>query len=310
MANELTEAELENEKLLNLAKHGGKEGLEKIAETVNEEMIFKFVREDGFSRQIVDYKQCTREDLNRDPYNPDVLTKFVPVEDPINGYLVSASDWLQPSKDIWYTSKLHRIRFNPLVSRTFKMSENQIINSPIPIRQYIEGVIRNDFLAVEDGRFMEQVERCLAVSGNIINSPNSSIKPNDIALLKKAFDRMRIPLVTVLCHEATYSDILSWENSLVGSRIMQDLVTKGLMGDDGKYKNLFNLKWITTLNSDIVQEGTLYGFGPNNMLGKFYEFGSPETTVKWEDYILSIKMREVIAQSIVNVNSIAKIDFN
>lgn len=305
----LTAAEIENQNLLDHAKYGGKEGLEKVASIVNEEMIFKMVREDGFSRIIVEYKQVTRDDLDRDPYNIDVLTKFVQVEDPVDGYLVSSTDWMQASKDLWYTSQVYRIRFNPLVSRTFKMTENQIINSMIPVRQYIEGVIRNDFLAIEDTRFMEQVERCIAMTGNTVNSPNATIMPSDIALLKQIFDRNRIPLVTILCHEATYTNILKWENSTVGSIIMADLIKTGLVGEDGKYKNWFNIKWVTTLNSDIVQEDMLYGFGPNDMLGKFYEYGSPETTVKWENYILSIKMREVIAQAIINPNAVAKVDF-
>jgi hypothetical protein len=310
MPNNLTEAQLENEELLYSIKHGGSEGMEKVANTIEQEMIFKFLREDGFSRNIVEYKQVTRDDLQQDPYHPDILTKFIPVEDPIHGYLVTSSDWMQSSKEIWYTSKLYRLRFNPLVSRTFKMSENQIINAQIPIRQYIEGVIRNDFLATEDTRFMEQVESCIAMTGNVLNSPNTFMQPGDIGLLKSMFDDNRVPLTTILCHESVFTGVFNWTTAMVGSIVMEQIVNGGINTPDGKYRSFFGYKWITTLNSDIVPKGFLYGFTDQKMLGAFYEFGSPETTIKWENYILSIKMREVIAQAIVVPNGVAKIDFS
>lgn len=307
----------ENEKLLHLGKYGtevsddsGITNKAKLASLVNDDMIFTILREGGFSRRIVEYEQISDANLNTDPDNLYIPTKFVSVEQPIiNGYTAAFTDWMQATRDLWYQGEIEKVRMFPIVSRNFRMTENQIKLSPLPIRQYVEGVIRNDFLEVEDERFMYLVENCIASTGQIVNSLNTSLQPSDITQLIQTFARIGVPLSTLLVHEATYAEILNWTQTLVGSQVMADHVYNGLVGEDMKLKAFFGVKWVTTQNSDIVPEGAIYAFGPQNMLGKFYEYGTPETYVKYEHPVLSIKMRTACGQAILNPKAVAKIVF-
>lgn len=314
MSTTLTKEETaaENEQFLNWARTGAKDdfGQEKTASLINNEFVPFVLREGGFSRQIVNYEQITTADLDRDPDNLEIPTKFVMVEEPIlNGYQAAFTDWMQSTTDLWYKGGIRKIRMLPMISRHFKMTENQIRFSPLPIRQYVEGVIKNDFLEAEDARFMRLVNRCLSVTGNIIPSGNTSLQLSDIVTLRQAFIRLRLPLTTILIHEATYMEMLNWTAQVYGSHVMQDLVENGGMGQDGKYKQFAGMKWVTTMNSDIVKEGRMYGFGPSSMLGKFYDFGAPESFVKYEHPVLGVKMRQIIAQEILNPNCVVRLDF-
>lgn len=302
------EVQDENIRYLNAARFGGEEGKKKAAHVTNQDIVMLSLKEAGFSMNIVDYMPLTTQDLDRDWDNLNTPTKYVPVEKPIKGSLVSVSDFMYASNDYFYDGNIARIQMQPLVSRTFKMALNQIQHNPLPIRSYIEGITNNDFLQMMDFRFIEMVNKVIAYTGAIIDSPNPYLMNGDIVDLKQAFFRKKLLLKTALCTESTYNDIARWDYRLVGD-IATDNIKNGLIGPDGRYKSFGGINWVTTLNTEIIPDGVVYGFAPSVMMGKFYMYGSPETIIEFKHPILSQKSTLTMGGAILNPNSCIKLDF-
>lgn len=311
---ELTEKEasLWNDNMVADLEAPGGEGITKQASVLNEHLVMGELYEDGIVRRIYDYEKIEPADLDKDFENPNIPTKIVPVEDRLNRYLVRSTDWLQPSRDLWYNGKFAKIRFRPLQSERIKLDKGQILASPFPIRQYLEGLIKNDFLAEEDAEFFERVERCLyaraAVGDNAtIQSTNANFLLEDIAELAKVFARSKVPLHCIAINEATFYDILKWTQGDVGSFVMKDLVETGAVNAAVKFKSYAGFKWALTNNPDVIPEKTLYGLTTQQMLGKFYQLQAPQAYIKYEYGVLEISADEVLGREIINTRGVAKL---
>lgn len=288
----------------------GQTGYQKFASITSEDMVFTRLYEDGFLSQIFQKLPITDSELDIDPENISIPTKYVPLEVPLaNGYTAQFSDWMGATQDLWYEGALGKIVMYPIVSRQVKLSENQIRRSPIPLRQFLEGVIRNDMLAVQDKRLMNIVNRCISITGNRFTSPNPYWQLSDLGTLAQMFVDKMIPLTTVLMNEHTYLDSLKWTQSQVGSQVMAQLYEEGAYGTQGKYRSYGNYKIVTTLNQDVVPKGKIYGFGPQSMTGKFYDYGVPVTITEYKDPLTMFKMKCAIGMEILNPNACAVIEF-
>lgn len=282
---------------------------EKMGGLFNDHIVMKVLKEDGLSRRIFSTIPITPDQLDFDPANPDIPTKFEPIEDPLNSYLVNATDYLMPTTDIWFRSKYFKIRFFPMVSRKIKMLESQILAAKYPVRQYLEAQIKNDFLAAEDYMMVDRFERCIAKTNmktSYTGTASGLFEKEHIMKLLKMFPPRRLAADRLIIHENTFYDIISWNHSNVGSVIMADIIEKGVMGETFKFKSYFGLKWLITNNSDIVPEKTIYAVVPQRMLGVSYELMGPETYVKFEDGIFSAYSRQIVGRAIANPYGIAK----
>lgn len=301
------DARLYNSHFLDQLKGGI--GAQKMAGLFNDHIVMKVLKEDGLARRVFATRPITPDQLDFDPSNPDVPTKFEPIEDPLNSYLVNSTDYMQPTEDIWFRSKYFKIRFYPMVSRKLKMQEMQILAAKYPIRQYIEAQIKNDFLAAEDYMMVDRFERCIKKTGmstNYTGTASGLFEKEHIMKILKMFPPNRLAADRLIIHENTFYDIMAWNHSQVGSVIMADIIEKGPMGENFKFKSYFGLKWLITNNSDIVPEKTIYALVPQRMLGVSYELMAPETYVKFEEGIFSAHSRQIIGRAIANPYGVAK----
>jgi hypothetical protein len=301
------DARLYNNNMLNQLKHGM--GPEKMAGLFNQDIIMKVLHEDGLARRLFSTKPITPDQLDFDPANPDVPTKFEPIEDPLNSYLVNSTDYMQPTEDLWFKSKYFKVTFLPMISRKLKMTETQIMAAKYPIRQYIEAQIKNDFLAAEDFMMIDRFERCIkatTMQTSYTGTASGLFEKEHIMKLLKMFPRQKLAADRLIIHENTFYDIIGWNHSQVGSVIMADIIEKGPMGETFKFKSYFGLKWLITNNIDIVPEKTIYAVVPQKMLGPSYELMAPETFVKFEDGIFSCHSRQVVGRAIANPYGVAK----
>lgn len=290
--------------------------ISKEASLINQHIVLKILREDGISRKFLKYEPITPMDLDTDFNNPDILTKFVPIEDPVSSYLAMSTDWLQPTKDIWFNSKFFRIRFYPMVSRRIKMTESQILGARYPIREYLEGVIKNDFLAVEDFQFIDNLERCLLQQSilyndsGVVSISGGKLVLSAIADLAKKMVKRRLGIDCLFVNEATFYDFYKTTQNEAGSFIQKDLYDSGIMGPDRRFKAFGGFKWLLTNNSDIIPENVVYAVAPQRMLGKFYQLQTPQTYIKYENHILQIYSRQILGRGIANINAVAKLVIN
>lgn len=279
----------------------GAEGMSKLANTINEEIILTVLREDGISRRIMPFRPVSSAELTPDLQNPDVPMMAVPVEPQLNEYLATAVDFMQPSKDLWFRSKVAPVYFKPIKTKTIRLHEGQLLANNFPIRSYIESIAKNDILAVEDIFLINAIERCVAKMG----APNSLVSPgplvkDHIADANKAMIKNRLATVMIVLNEITYQDIIKWNNSEVGSMIMEDIIENGPKGEELKYKSWLGFKWVMTNNTDVIAENVLYFLPAQRYLGVSYMLADAEQWLEFRDGILSTNTREIIGRNIFN----------
>lgn len=279
----------------------GPEGVEKVANTINNEIILTVLREDGIARRIMPFKPVSSADLTPDMQNPDVPMMAVPIEPVLNEYLATAVDYMQPSKDLWFRTKLAPVYFKPIKSKTIRLTESQLLANNFPIRTYIESIAKNDILAVEDIYLVNGIERCVNkfAPTNILTSPGALMK-DQIADASKAMIRNRLATVMIATNEITYQDVLKWNASEVGSLIVEDIVEFGPKGEELKYKSWFGFKWVLTNNLDVIDENVLYYLPAQRYLGASYMLADAEQWIKFEDGILSTNTREIVGRNLFN----------
>lgn len=301
------DASLYNQGVYNMVHTEG--GTTKLANMFNNQIVLKVLHEDGLKRKVFATQSVLPSQLDFDAQYPDTPTMFLPIEDPLNAYLVNSTDYLTPTEDIWFRSKFFKVRFYPMVSRKIKMLETQILAAKYPIRQYLEAQIKNDFLAAEDFQMIDRFERCIKKTGmqtSYTGTASGLFEKEHIMKLLKMFPRNRMVADRLVVNEQTFYDIIAWNHSQVGSVIMADIIEKGPMGEEYKFKSYFGLKWLVTNNTDIVPEKTIYALAPQSMLGRSYELMAPETYVKFEDGVFSCYSRQIVGNAIANPYAVAK----
>jgi len=304
--SDMADARTLNQGLL-LELRNGEAGREKVANTINEDIVLTLLREDGIGRRLLPFEPVTPMQLSTDKDYPDVPVIFVPVAVQFNEYLATAVDFMQPSKDLWFRSSVAPVYFKPIKTKTIRLTETQLLANNYPIRTFVESVAKNDILAVEDIFLVNAFERCVASVGD--DNDISSAAPfskDALSEALKAVSRNRLMVQSVALHEATYADILRWNSSEVGSLVMQPIVEHGAKGDATSYKSWFGLVWATTNNSDVIPEGILYYLAPQKYLGVAKMLADAEQWLKFEDGILSTNTREIIGRSIMNRRGVLK----
>lgn len=304
---------MENEQIMNVADarmlnqgflaqiRSGQEGLSKMANTINEEIILTVLREDGIARRIMPFRPVSSAELSTDLNNPDVPVMFIPVEPQLNEYLATAVDFMQPSKDLWFRSKVAAVYFKPIKTKTIKLHEGQLLANNFPIRSYIESIAKNDILAVEDIYLVNAIERCVAKfnATNDLTSPGALVKDH-IADGTKAMTRNRLATVMIALNEITYQDIIKWNASEVGSLILEDIIEYGPKGEELKYKSWLGYKWVLTNNTDVIPENVLYYLPAQRYLGVSYMLADAEQWLEFRDGVLSTNTREIIGRNLFN----------
>jgi hypothetical protein len=278
----------------------GPEGLSKMANTINEEIILTILREDGIARRIMPFKPISSAELSTDINNPDIPVVFVPVEPQLNEYLATAVDFMQPSKDLWFRSKVAAVYFKPIKTKTIRLHEGQLLANNFPIRSYIESIAKNDILAVEDIFLVNAIERCVAKFPANALAGTKPLTKDDISDAAKQMTRNRLATTMIVINEITYYDILKWNASEVGSLVEEDLIEHGPKGEELKYKSWFGFKWVMTNNIDVVAEDVLYLLPSQRYLGVSYMLADAEQWLEFRDGILSTNTREIIGRNLFN----------
>lgn len=296
-----------NQGFLNQVKAGG-EGLTKAANVINEEIILTILREDGINRRVLPPRPVTPDELWCDPENPDVPAKLVPIETQLNEYLALQVDFMAGTKDLWFRGQIARVYFKPIKTKTLKLHEGQILANNYPIRSYIEAVMRNDILVVEDLFLIAALDRCVGRTDAQLAAGFAGLDHRDIASTKQVAIQNRQQVGTVLLHEARYEEIGKWTNGVVGSFNMQVIVERGAKGEETAYKSWMGMKWIMSNNTDVMRTDRCYFLGAQKFLGVSYVLAEAEQWLEFRDGILSTNTREIIGRAILNPLGVTRLN--
>lgn len=285
---------------------------QKSASMPNQSLFLTELREDGVSRRMLDYKPISAGQLDKDHVLPDTPVIYVPVEDRISKYLSETGDFLGTGADLFYRSKYVPVRFVTHYSPTIKMDKGQILSTKYPIRQYLDGLLKNDMLAREDAELVENYERCIywvARQNEVstIQSTNTGFLMEDIGDMAKIMAKRKLQLYGILVHEATFYDTVKWTQSQVGSNVMADIVQSGAVGPDSRFKAYAGYRWFITNNEDIVKEGDMYGVTTSEYQGRFMQLQQPQVYLKYERGMMEMYVDQMLGRQILNPRSVVKL---
>lgn len=290
------------------------EGRSKQASILNKYFISTKVREYGSFRKSNEIFQITPQDLNFDPTpgNEETPTKFIPIEKEPGRWLAGSADWGHSTIQTYYKGQFFAVRFYPMMTNELVITENQLLTSMTPIREYMETLMKNDLLATEDAEYFEMLEKCLSFQAtqgdpNIFESSNTFLKIEDIVDLGDMFIDEQNVMANIYMHEITFRSIMKNSHTDLGSRIMEKFFETGMVGQDTRYMNFMGHRFFLTNDSNLIPVKTVYATGSQKMLGWFGELQAPQVYIKWEKGKLKFYIRQILGRTIGNIRNVAKL---
>lgn len=284
------------------------EGREKLAE-VGGNYIQQKLRETSFARQIIPPLNVTVNDVTRDE-NHDGFVKIIDKE-----YADSEAmpmNFLGEAKAHYVKGDRYKVNFYRISSDLFSKDETELLAYNYPITKVIEQNSVKDIQRVEDEGFLTHVDAAIASTGYSDNITGTGKKLTKTALESlinivegSQVKNQALKVETLLMGQQTWNNILSWNNTLLGLNLL-DEVTK----DGYTYKTLMGRKVIVSVKNDLFVSSSkpvVYAFAAPQFLGNFFILNQTKFVVKKDFNIISFKGWEDIALGIGNIRGCAKI---
>lgn len=283
---------------------------EKVA-SASTNMIRRKLRENGFSRLILPYKQVSDDDL---AYLPDtelpVIVEEMEPESP-GAKSISFNDTADTR---FYRMDKFVVYFSKITTPEFTKNVDELRTYKSDLRGVITDNALKDIQTEEDGRFIKTVDRIVgAVSGTgeagvaqNFNVSGGITRDTYVTILSYLEDR-RLNNGVFLMNRKTAKQFLTWDRTEMGGDLAQKLAIDGLSAlDEGK---VMGIRHIFTIKSELVPDNVVYQFAEPNYLGRAYVLQNVTMYVEKKKDILRFSAQEKIGVTIANVASVNKVTF-
>lgn len=271
------------------------------------------VREDGNARKILPPIPVTSDD-----FAPTVETDqpviVVEKEPGSPGAMVSAFGDNNPPSMYIYGRKfkvvLQRIR-----SSTLRKDEAELQTYRSDIRQLLADMLVKDLSWAEDSQFINNCNTLLGGSAGASNLISGLVQWKELAggmsritigdAFKDAFNPpSRIPIKNILTNAATAHELWKFDRPEIGGDAAEDILFEGWGSRPLNGANL-----ILSIKKELIPNDTMFFFGDNRFLGKFYSWQEPMLYVKKEDHMIHFRASEIIGMAIAHVDGVFRYDF-
>jgi hypothetical protein len=286
---------------------GSPEGLEKLSE-VGGNYIQQKLRETSFARQIIPPINVTASDVTRSVEH-DGFFKIVDKEPDSDAI---AMNFLGEPAAKYLKGDRYKVDFYRIAADKFSKDETELLAYDYPITKVIEQNSVKDIQRIEDEGFKTQVDSAIASSGQSFNVTGVAGKLTKSALrilfnlIEGSTTRgQALKAETLLMSQATWNDILEWNNTLLGDQLLGE-VTK----DGYTYKTLLGRKVIVSIKNDLFISSSkplVYAFTAPQMLGNFFILNQTKFVVKKDFNLILWTAWEDIAVGIGNTRGVASI---
>ena len=274
------------------------QGMTKEAGTAMSAFVRQKLREDGFTRKILEPRMITATELDRQlTEEPYVIVEKEPDS-------VAASMPFLGRPDIrYFKSSRYAVTFQKLSSQRFTKSKFELMSYRTDIRTILQENSVKDLQAQEDLNFYQNALAIATANNNVFTIAGGFNKVNLMAAIKKMLLN-KLPVGCLLMTQSMYADLLTFPATDVGSPMASELF-RGQSGLD----NFFGYKIITTNKSDILPVNQVMIFAPQEYLGQFYSLQEPTVFLKTESDQISFETYEAIGAGIGNINGIVVANF-
>lgn len=290
-----------NERFIDKVEQGGE--MLKQAEVNISSFIRDKLREESFARQIITPQTIQADQLDRDA-ETDKPKKVIDKEPN------SRATWVpfrgMPNNN-YFTGPRYEIYFGKISSDTFVKSIHELKTYDNDIRQILSDNSIKDIQEQEDSHFISAVDQIVAAAGpsQLLDFRTSGgLTRENFLESRKALRRLRIPLGVSLMTTATAEDILKWDANDIGDTAQTVQYEKGLV-----QQTIYGNRVIYTIKNDIVPDGTVYHFGTEAFLGKFFFLQDATVYIKHERDMIMFDAYEVLGIGIGNDKAMVKCVF-
>lgn len=279
--------------------------LEKVAQETGQYIRTK-LRENAFSRKIINPLYVTKADLQR-TIQHDQLVKIVDIEPDAGAMMIT----LRGQPDVQYIEgDRAEISFFGISSKEFQKTEEELLAYEMPITELVERNAVKEIMKIEDTAFMTAVAAAVAASGKTVSYTTSVSGIMELQMFTKLFNKMEDaitglnPLVVdvVLMNQADYNKLATLPATTVGSGAASEVYINGF-----KYATILGKKFVTTVKGDLVPEGTMYAFAPQEFLGKFYVLNDVKFWIEKKRNLIKWSCYETLGMGLINNKAIAKL---
>lgn len=274
------------------------QGMTKEAGVAMSAFVRQKLREDGFTRKILNPIAVTAAELDRQiTEEPTIIVEKEPDS------IAANMPFLARSEIRYFTGARYPVTFQKIASNTFKKSKFELATYRTDIRTVLQENSIKDMQEIEDGGFYNNIVNIATANSNVYTMSGGFTKANLLAGVKNLLNK-RLPVGCILMTQAMYNDLLSFPATEVGSPAASELF-RGQASLD----NFFGYKIITTNKSNILPTNRAIVFAPEAYLGQFYALQDASVFLKAEMDMLEFTAYSAIGVGIGNVNGAVVLDF-
>jgi hypothetical protein len=274
------------------------QGLTKEAGVAMSAFVRQKLREDGFTRKILNPITITAAELDRQTTEePTVIVEKEPDSVAANIPFVGRPDIR------YFTGTRYAVTFNKVESAEFKKSKFELATYRTDIRTVLQENSVKDLQKQEDLNFYNSVTTIAAANSNTFNIAGGFTVQTLMNGIKNLIAN-QLPVGCILMTQQMYADLLKQPATQVGSPAASDLML-GRAGLD----NFFGFKIITTIKNDILPSTQAIVFAPPQYLGQFYLLQDAMVFLKTEADMITFLTYEAVGAGIGNVNGAIVLNF-
>lgn len=271
-------------------------GLEKEAGAAMSAFVRQKLREEGFTRKILQPQMITNAELDRDLTDePRVI-----VEKEIDSVAANMAFTGRPNIR-YFNGSRYQVNFHKISSEKFTKSKFELGTYRTDIRHILQENSVKDLQKKEDENFYAQIQQMIADQSNEVDASGTapSATYNLLNALMRGARKLlahKLPLGKVLMTQEMYAALMEVPATQIGdSRASQ------VHGGDAD-NSFFGWDIITTIKNDIVSNDTATFFTKEQYLGQFYMLQDAIVYLKTEADMVEFETYESVGVGIGNVN--------
>lgn len=278
------------------------QGMTKEAGVAMSAFVRQRLREDGFTRKILEPSLITAAELDRAlTEDPQVIC-----EKEIDSTAANLP-FLSTTPIRYFTGIRFPVTFTKVSSPEFKKSKFELATYRTDIRTVLQENSVKDLQKQEDLAFYQGCLSVATANNNIVNigaaATDGSFVPH-LATAVKSLLKNQVPVGSILMTQSMYMNYISSPATQVGSPLASEL-TRGATNLD----NFMGFKIITTNKSDILPDNQIMIFTAPQYLGMMYILQDATVFLKTEADIVSFLTYESVGIGIGNVNGVVVANF-
>ncbi len=274
------------------------QGLEKEASVAMSAFVRQKLREEGFTRKIMNPIPVTAADLDRQVTEEPVI---IVEKEPDS---VAASMGFRGKSDLrYFKGSRYPVTFSKVESAEFKKSKFELATYRTDIRTVLQENSVKDIQKEEDINFYNNIVQVAAANSNQYSLAGGFSIANLMNGIKKLTAK-QLPVGCILMNQQMYHDLLTQPATQIGSP-----AASSLYRGESALDNFFQYPIITTIKNDILPDNRAIVFAPTQYLGQMYILQDALVYLKTEADMLSFKTYESIGIGLGNVNAAVVLDF-